>query len=80
MAEYNSHFRQRSLLEEHQSKAKDRRSKDHRSHKEKVKDMMSRPFDRERDLHRAGIDSQKAFAVINKNNLDKRFGSESRFL
>ena len=41
---------------------------------------MSRPFDRERDIKNSGIDSEKAFSVINKNNLDKRFGTGSRFL
>lgn len=34
---------------------------------------MSKAFDREKDLKYSGIDSKKAFNVINKNNLDKRF-------
>jgi hypothetical protein len=57
MNEYNSHFRQKTLLEEHQDKIRDKKSKDHRSHKDKMNDMMSRSFDRERDLKYAGVDS-----------------------
>lgn len=41
---------------------------------------MSRSFDRERDLKYSGMDSQKAFQALNKNNLDKRFGGTSRYL
>lgn len=41
---------------------------------------MNRGFDRERDIKYSGIDSQKAFNVINKNGLDKRFGGDSKFL
>jgi hypothetical protein len=42
---------------------------------------MSRPFDREKDLrHGGGIESSKAFSMVNKNHLEKRFGNESRYL
>ena len=41
---------------------------------------MTREFDRERDIKYSGIDSAKAFTVINKNNLEKRFGGTSRYL
>lgn len=42
--------------------------------------MMARPFERERDLKYSGIDSNKAFKIINKNNLDKRFAPGSKYL
>jgi hypothetical protein len=38
MDEYNSQFRTKSLLEEHQSKKNKEKSKDHRSKNEKLKD------------------------------------------
>lgn len=38
MTEYNSHYRTKSLLEEHQSKKHDLKSKDKRSHNEKMRD------------------------------------------
>ena len=41
---------------------------------------MSRSFDRERDIKYSGVDSAKAFSVIKKNNLDKRFGGTERYL
>jgi hypothetical protein len=41
---------------------------------------MSRSFDRERDIKYSGVDSAKAFSVINKNNLEKRFGGTERYL
>ena len=61
MTEYNSHFRQKTLLEEHQDKARNKKGKDKRPHDQKLKDFMSRPFDREKDINYSGIDSQKAF-------------------
>lgn len=45
-----------------------------------MKDFMSRSFDRDRDIKYSGVDSSKAFTVLNKNNLDKRFGGSSRYL
>jgi hypothetical protein len=36
MNEYNTHCRQKSLLEQHQEKAKHRKGQDHRPHKEKM--------------------------------------------
>ena len=57
-----------------------KKSHDHRSHKDKMQDFMQRSFDRERDIKYSGVDSAKAFSVLNKNNLDKRFGGTSRYL
>ncbi len=35
---------------------------------------MAKSFDREKDLkYGGGIDSKKAFGIINKNNLDSKF-------
>ena len=62
-------------MEEHQSKKSDLRSKDKRSKNEKLVDRMHKTFDREKDLKYSGMDSQKAFGIINKNNLDKRFAT-----
>jgi predicted HAD superfamily Cof-like phosphohydrolase len=36
-----------------------------------------RPFNRDKDFNHLGIDSAKAFKMINQNNLDKRFASGS---
>lgn len=80
MQEYNSQYRQKTLMEEHLEKKQDRRSKDHRSKNEKLKDQMLKGFDKEKDLKYSGIDSQKTFGIINKNGLDKRFTPGSTFL
>ena len=64
-------------MEEHLEKKKEKQGKDHRSKDEKLKDMMSRKFDHERDIKYSQIDSSKAFKVVNKNNLDKRFAPSS---
>lgn len=42
--------------------------------------MMNKPFDKEKDLKKAGINSGKAFNIINKNQLDKRFAPGSSYL
>lgn len=80
MDDYNSHFRQKSLLEEHQERARKHKGSDKRPKDQQLKDFMNRGFDRERDIKYSGIDSKKAFSVINKNGLDKRFGGGSKFL
>jgi hypothetical protein len=67
-------------MEEHQEKSRSKKSQDKRSHQDQMKDLMNRSFDRERDIKYSGIDSQKAFQAMNKNNLDKRFGGTSRYL
>ena len=41
---------------------------------------MGKSFDHERDIKYGGIDSQKAFQAMSKNNLDKKFGGTSRYL
>jgi hypothetical protein len=41
---------------------------------------MLKPFDREKDLRYAGIESARAFKIINKNNLDKKFAPSSSYL
>ena len=67
-------------MEEHLEKKHERQGKDHRSKNEKLKDQMSKGFEREKDLKYSGIDSQKTFNVINKNGLDKRFATSGSFL
>jgi len=56
MSEYNTHFRTKSLLQEHQEKAKNKKSLDKRSREQQTRDFMNREFDREKDL-REGFDS-----------------------
>eukprot|EP00347_Sterkiella_histriomuscorum_P011129 403373648 len=80
MDEYNSQFRTKSLLEQHQSKKFDKNAKDKRSKNEKLQDRMTKNFDREKDLKYGGLDSSKAFGIINKNQLDKRFGAGGSYL
>lgn len=41
---------------------------------------MNKPFEREKDLKYSGMDSQKAFGIINKNNLDCRFATGGSYL
>lgn len=41
---------------------------------------MQKSFDREKDLKYTGINSQKAFGVINKNKLDNRFATGGSYL
>jgi hypothetical protein len=41
---------------------------------------MQKGFDREKDLKYSGMDSKKAFTIVNKNGLDKRFSSGSSYL
>lgn len=80
MDEYNSQFRTKTLLEEHANRKNKDKQKDKRSHNEKLKDQMHKAFDREKDLKHSGMDSQRAFGIINKNNLDKRFAPGGSYL
>lgn len=41
---------------------------------------MSKPFEREKDLKYSGMDSQRAFGIINKNQLDNRFSTGGSYL
>ena len=50
MVEYNSTFRNKSLMEEYQERKRDKKEKDKRSKKEKINDRMKKEFNREKDL------------------------------
>lgn len=80
MEEYNAQFRTKTLMEEHAGRKNKHRQSDNRSHNQKLKDQMGKAFDREKDLKYSGIDSQRAFGIINKNNLDKRFAPGGSYL
>ena len=50
MDEYNSTFRNKSLMEEHLERKREKKQKDKRSKREKINDAMSREFNRDKDL------------------------------
>jgi len=70
MDDYNSQFRRRSLLEEHQDRKKAGAAN---------APQERRAFDRDLDINMSRIDSKKIFQMLNSkdNNLTSRFGHSS---
>lgn len=69
-------------MEEYQEKKNAAKRKDTRSKDQRLNDMMARPFDKEKDLKKGGSGkaAERAFNVINKNPLDKKFRPSGSFM
>ena len=48
-------------MEEYREKKREGQQKDNRNKEQKLYDRMTKPFDREKDLRKRGMESQKAF-------------------
>jgi len=81
LAEYNKIFRPKTLLEEHQEKlGKMKQSDLLKSKVDRIREVMEKPFDREKDLEIETIHSKDAFkALQGGGSLQNKFGS-SHFL
>jgi hypothetical protein len=81
LAEYNKIFRPKTLMEEHQEKmTKMKRSNLRQTQGERLKQFMSRPFDREKDLQITRVASKDVFQALYSNDtLASKFTS-SHFL
>eukprot|EP00826_Nyctotherus_ovalis_P008625 TRINITY_DN1223_c0_g2_i1.p1 TRINITY_DN1223_c0_g2~~TRINITY_DN1223_c0_g2_i1.p1 ORF type:complete len:261 (+),score=69.32 TRINITY_DN1223_c0_g2_i1:100-882(+) len=80
LEQYNSIFRPRSLLEEHQAKMKGKRQEHTMKKGERLKEFMARPFNRDTDLDVTRVGSKQAFkSMRDGGTLDSKFAS-SHFL
>ena len=77
LEQYNSIFRPKSLLEEHQEKMKKgKKPETIVSKSNKLNEFMTRPFNRDTDLEITRIQSKEAFKNIRNNGtLDSKFSS-----